>query len=465
MIVSVTAELGLDIGQNFAGGLGILEGDKFYAASRLGINYTVITLFYRRGYVNGEEKQKELLSNLNKEWESEITLGGQRIKVEYLAYTLNTAKAIFANPLNTKFNEQLYVENSDEERFYKCLLLARVAENYINERIEWDKIKYVDMQEACPAFLPLIRYFHRYRIIIHTPAPWGHPTFPSYLFKKEFGYEFPLDHVVMTDIGLSSSIEGIVVSKKMLKHVGRTFPQHMYKIRAVTNGVEIPRWRHPLLNDVKDLDDFIKKRKEVKRDSIKKLGKDTDKPTIAWLRRITAYKRPDFILRLIEDLKDDVFFIIGGLAHPKDYSAVEMERRLKEISEMKSNVIFVRGADANLMKLAVWASDIWTFTPFSGWEASGTSFMKAGINGVPSIASRDGAVPEIINDGYNGWLFGEDRETLLPLNVYDDNREYEEFLKKVKLALSQFYEVGYNAYKTFPTYCAMDRLMREYGYH
>ncbi|AAK42667.1 glycosyltransferase [Saccharolobus solfataricus] len=465
MIVSVTAEIGLDIGQNFAGGLGILEGDKFYAAARLGINYTVITLLYRRGYADGEGKQRELLSHLNKEWENEITVGDQRIMVEYLAYTLNTAKVIFANPLNTNLNDQLYVENSNDERFYKCLLLAKVAENYISERIGWDKVKFVDMQEACPAFLPLLRYFPRYRIVVHTPAPWGHPTFPSHLFKKEFSFEFPLDHVVMTDIGLSASIEGIVVSKKMLKHVSRTFPQHMHKIRAVTNGIEISRWRNPSLNMVKDLDDFMKKRIEVKRDSIKKLGKDTDKPTIAWLRRITGYKRPDFILRLIDDLKDDVFFIIGGLAHPKDYSAVEIERKFKEISDKRNNVIYIRGADANFMKLAIWASDIWTFTPYSGWEASGTSFMKAGINGIPSVASRDGAVTEIINDGYNGWLYGEDRDILLPFNVYDDNKEYEEFINKIKVALNKYYEVGYNAYKTFPAFCSIDRLMKEYGYY
>jgi len=465
MIVSITAELGLDIGQNFAGGLGVLEGDKFYASARLGIDYVVFTLFYRKGYVDGEEKQRQLLSNLVKEGEAEIeTKAKGKIKVEYLSYKLNTAKAVFINILSPdwalRLNERLYVENSEEERFYKYLVLAKASEKYITERIGWEKVKYVDLQEAYPAFIILLRYFPRYRIIIHTPAPWGHPSFHSNFFKEEFGYEFPFDPVVMTELGLSIASQGIVVSKKMLKFIGRVFPHHMHKIKAITNAVEIPRWRHPLLNSVKDLDDFIKKKKEVKKEALKKLGKETEKPVISWVRRITQYKRPEFILRLIDELKDDAFFIIGGKAHPQEYYGVMLEKKFREYAQKRNNVIFVDGADVQLMKLTLWSTDIWTFTPFSGWEASGTSFMKAGINGVPSVASRDGAVPEIIKDGYNGWLYGPDRDELFPVVTYA--HEYEEFVRKVKQALNSYYEVGYNTYLTFSQYCSMDRYMKEY---
>lgn len=465
MIVSLSAELSLEIGQNFAGGLGVLEGDKFYAAARLGIDYVVFTLFYRKGYVEGEERQKELLNNLTKEGESEIdTRVKGKIKVEYLTYRLNTAKAIFINIVSpdwaTRLNESLYLEKSEEDRFYKYLILAKATEKYIEEKIGWDNIKYVDLQESYPAFITLLHYFPRYRVIIHTPAPWGHPSFPSRFFKEEFGYDFPFDPVVMSEIALSGSISGIVVSKKMLKHVKRTFPHHIHKIKSITNAVEIPRWRHPLINNVTDIDDFIKKKKEIKRESLKRLGKETDKPVISWVRRITQYKRPEFIIRLIDDIKDDAVFLIGGKAHPNEYYAVELERKFRDYAQKRSNVLFVQGSDIQVMRNVIWSSDIWTFTPFSGWEASGTSFMKAGINGVPSVASRDGAVPEIIKDGYNGWLYGVDRDELLPLTSYD--HEYEEFKRKVREALNNYYEVGYNAFRSFPQYCSMDRLMKEY---
>ncbi|MGC9189679.1 MAG: glycogen/starch/alpha-glucan phosphorylase, partial [Conexivisphaera sp.] len=50
--ISVTPDLALDRGNTYAGGLGILEGDKFYAAARMGLDYRVLTLFYRNGYVD-----------------------------------------------------------------------------------------------------------------------------------------------------------------------------------------------------------------------------------------------------------------------------------------------------------------------------------------------------------------------------------------------------------------------------
>ncbi len=52
MIISITPEIGLDELYTYAGGLGVLEGDKFYALSRLGLDYTAMTLLYRGGYVD-----------------------------------------------------------------------------------------------------------------------------------------------------------------------------------------------------------------------------------------------------------------------------------------------------------------------------------------------------------------------------------------------------------------------------
>jgi len=60
MIISITPELGVDFLKNFAGGLGVLEADKFYAAARLGVSYTVITLFYPEGYVKYREENGDL---------------------------------------------------------------------------------------------------------------------------------------------------------------------------------------------------------------------------------------------------------------------------------------------------------------------------------------------------------------------------------------------------------------------
>jgi starch phosphorylase len=472
-IVSITAEIGLDVGHNYAGGLGVLEGDKFYASARLGVNYTVLTLFYHKGYVRYddnlnplEEDQSDL--RLRKIGEAVLQTKRGDVRVEYLEYRINTSRVIFIKSVSPdwaiKATERLYLENSEDDRFYKYLILAKASENFITNFIGWDNVKYVDLQESYPALIVLLRYFPRYRVIIHTPAPWGHPSFPLKYFREELGFELPFDPVVMTEIALSSSVEGIVVSKKMLHHVRRTFPHHFYKIRAVTNAVEIPRWQHSLLREVKGFEDFVRKKREIKTESLMKLGRGegTNRVVIGWARRVTQYKRPDFILRLIDEVKDSVFFIIGGKPHPREYFGLEVLKRFKEVSRKYSNVLFVNNVGINEERLIIWASDIWAFTPFSGWEASGTSFMKAGVNGVPTVASRDGAVPEIIKDGYNGWLYGEDRTELLPPDSYD--HEYEEFKRKVNEALNHYEEVGYNAYLTFPKFCSMERYFKQMGF-
>jgi starch phosphorylase len=483
VIVSVTPELALEGSRNYAGGLGVLEGDKFYAAARLGVPYTAITLLYDKGYVrykeeNGqlvpeEEPQTDFLKSLKPAGTCWIEVEGEDVEVGLYLYQLNTATAVFVKPLRpdwaAKAAERLYVESTDLDRFRKYVILAKAAVRYVEKHIGWDKVKYFDLQEAYTALAPLVRPGANYRLVIHTPAPWGHPAFPGRMFKREFGYEFAMNPVVLTEIGLAAGREGIVVSKKMLDFALSTFPHHAAKLRAVTNAVEVPRWRHPALSDVKSPDELKAARARAKAEALKALGIRTDKPVVVWARRLTRYKRPHFIAQLIEDLDTDLFFLLGGRAHPNDDYGVRMMAEFRRLASSRPNVAYIPDLYVEKARYIVWASDIFAFTPFSGWEASGTSFMKAGINGIPPVASRDGAVEEVVKDGYNGWLFGEDRRKLLPLDSPELEREYDEFKRKVEEALDalsngSYWQVAYNAYRTFGEYYSMDRLFRDYGY-
>jgi starch phosphorylase len=87
--------------------------------------------------------------------------------------------------------------------------------------------------------------------------------------------------------------------------------------------------------------------------------------------------------------------------------------------------------------------------------------MKAGINGTPTLASRDGAVLEMIKDGYNGWLFGKDISEFIDIYTNPkadevDEEEYEEFSKKLSEVVSmylsepeKYLRISVNAAKTF----------------
>ncbi len=483
MIVSITPELAIDVVKNFAGGLGVLEGDKFYAAARLGVPYTVITLFYPDGYVSYREENGELvpaaegntLDNLTKIGTSELAARGERVVVSYYVYRAGTATAVFVKVESpewaVKATRRLYQEDTEAERFYKYVILAKAAVDYVEKFVGWEKVKFFDLQEAYTVLALFLKRHENARVVIHTPAPWGHPTFHKRFFKDEFGFDLAMEPVVLTELGLAMASRGIVVSKKMVKLACNTFPHHCHKITPVTNAVEIPRWAHPKLEGVKSADDLKKARLQVREEALAALGIEArGKVVISWARRITRYKRPHFALQLIEDVNRDAVFILGGRAHPADHYGVEVMGKFKNAAENMENVYYFPHLDVETMKKIIWATDIWLFTPFSGWEASGTSFMKAGINGVPSVASRDGAVVEAVVDGQNGWLFGEDRDRLLPLDSAEiDEREYREFRRKVEEALDayasgRYWDVAFNAYLTFREKFAMERLFKEYGY-
>ncbi len=479
MIISVTAELALDFGTPFAGGLGVLEGDKFYAAARLGLEYTVITPFYPKGYVRYEFKDGNLLpleedtSELERKLQDVgstlIETKKGKVEVNFLEYKLGKARAVFVKTVSpewaVKATERLYIEYSEEDKFYKYLILAKAALKYTEDFVGWDRVEWIDLQESYPAFMVLLRNFPRYRIVIHTPAPWGHPSFPLRFFEEEFGYQFPFDPVVMTELALSASQEGVVVSKKMLNFVLTTFPHHSHKIRAVTNAVEIPRWQHEKLKDVKTRGEFVQARKEISESSFRALfGRQPKGPVVSWVRRVTRYKRPDFAAKLAEEFRGDAEFVLGGRPHPTEGFGVSLLKEFKRLSdEGKANLVLNPTVETE--RKVIWASHVWLFIPFSGWEASGTSFMKAGINGVPSVASMDGAVPEVIRDGYNGWLFGENRFELVdPTHV---DHEYVHLKDKLREALDSFnsgeyWEIAWNAFQTFREFASMDRLIHEY---
>lgn len=483
MIISITPELGVDVVKNFAGGLGVLEADKFYAAARLGVPYTVITLFYPEGYVeyvesNGEftpQPERNTPDALEFLEKTDVEVRGERVVVSYYLYRLGKATAVFVRVESpewaAKAAKRLYFEDTEAERFYKYIILAKAAVKYVDRHIGWDNVKYLDLQEAYTVFTLFFKRHPKARLIIHTPAPWGHPTFHKRFFKEEFGFDMAMEPVVLTELGLSMAHEGVVVSKKMVKVTCNTFPHHCHRIRPVTNAVEIPRWRHPKLASVKSPEELARARSEIREEALKALGiGKRGKVVISWARRVTQYKRPHFALQLIEELNKDAVFILGGRSHPRDHFGVEIMRRFREAAESLDNVYYFPQLDVGTMRLIIWATDIWLFTPFSGWEASGTSFMKAGVNGIPSVASRDGAVVEVVRDGVNGWLFGEDRDRLLPLDLHDvESREYSEFRKKVAEAIDaynsgKYWEVAYRAYVDFAEYFSMERLFKDYGY-
>ncbi|MEA3375904.1 MAG: alpha-glucan family phosphorylase [Chloroflexota bacterium] len=139
--------------------------------------------------------------------------------------------------------------------------------------------------------------------------------------------------------------------------------------------------------------------------------------TLGFARRFTGYKRPDLILhdidrfrRLVTDPVRPVQIVFAGEAHPDDVHGKRLIQKVFQVAqnpEFAGRIAFVEDYDKELAAYMVHGVDVWLNNPVPPQEASGTSGMKASVNGVPNLSVLDGWWLEGY-DGENGWAFGEE---------------------------------------------------------
>src|SRR5436190_3915894 len=134
--------------------------------------------------------------------------------------------------------------------------------------------------------------------------------------------------------------------------------------------------------------------------------------TIGFGRRFATYKRATLLFndldnfrRILEDKDRPVVFLFAGKAHPADEPGQELIRTLVHMSgqeEFQGRLLFIEGYDLHIARRLVSGVDVWLNNPVHPLEASGTSGMKAGMNGVINLSILDGWWDEGY-DGQNGW--------------------------------------------------------------
>jgi starch phosphorylase len=146
---------------------------------------------------------------------------------------------------------------------------------------------------------------------------------------------------------------------------------------------------------------------------------DPEVMTIGFARRASLYKRADLLfadldrLRSISSSAGRIQVVYAGKAHPQDEGGKELIRRVFEAKEALGQdvpVAYLVDYDMALGRLVTSGVDLWLNTPEPPQEASGTSGMKAALNGVPSLSVLDGWWIEGHIEGLTGWAIGEDRE-------------------------------------------------------
>ena len=284
----------------------------------------------------------------------------------------------------------------------------------------------------------------------HTPVPAGHDRFPLALASQVLSEELIsalqscrclLDGVLnMTYLGLSFShyVNGVSMHHEEIAH--SMFPN--YPINSITNGVHAGTWTSPPFKDLFDrhmpewrwdnlylryavsiaIDDIRQAHSDSKKILLAEVEKCTGRRldpaimTIGFARRATSYKRGDLLFSDLALLKriavqaGPLQVLYGGKAHPRDEGGKRLIRRVFEAAaalEDTVKVIYLEEYDMELAKCLCSGVDLWLNTPQRPHEASGTSGMKAALNGVPSLSVLDGWWIEGNVEGVTGWAIGD----------------------------------------------------------
>jgi starch phosphorylase len=215
-----------------------------------------------------------------------------------------------------------------------------------------------------------------------------------------------------------------------------------YAVDAITNGVHAPTWVSQPFADLYDghvqgwrQDNFSLRsalgipkpeiwaaHQRAKRELVQfvnretNAGMDEDYLTLGFARRAAAYKRADLLLSDVERLRGiakstgPLQLIYAGKAHPEDRQGKELIQRiwqLRDVLKKDVRIAYLANYDMELCKRITSGVDVWLNTPQPPLEASGTSGMKAALNGVPSLSVLDGWWIEGCIEGVTGWAIGE----------------------------------------------------------
>jgi len=282
----------------------------------------------------------------------------------------------------------------------------------------------------------------------HTPVPAGHDRFPKslvrsllggYLSDEEIDRISPGDELNMTRLALDHSTYINGVARRHGEISRNMFPG--YPIDSITNGVHHIFWTCESFRELFDrhisgwrTDPFaIRSGLAIPREEIwaahfeakKKLidlvnqrenaGMDYDFFTLGFARRATQYKRSDLLFTDIQRLIDIVAksgpiqIVYAGKAHPNDWQGKEAIKHIfNAMKGLKGHIrmAYLQNYDIDLARLIVAGVDVWLNNPQKPHEASGTSGMKACLNGIPSLSVLDGWWMEGHIENVTGWAIG-----------------------------------------------------------
>lgn len=444
----------------YAGGLGILAGDYMREAADQNIPLVGIGLLY---HLNHSAKHDLVKDEKGDPLKIEVPIQDKKINAQIWVYMVGLIPLYLLDtdvdendPSDRHITHTLYI--ADKETRLKQELVLGIGGLRTLEALKIHPLVY-HLNEGHSAFLALELIRHemqerkvgfkeaialaRKRIVFtnHTLVAAGHEVYSNDLvalmltgYAQELGV--PVSEVV--ELGLvqeSSTFSMTMLSLRMAGKINAVSKLHAKKASEIwtdhpmipiTNGIHIRTW-----DRVKDLKNHGTCKQELLRyiQEHRQMRWEPHQLLLGWARRFVAYKRPlallenlDRFMHIALNAQYPVKIVFSGKPPESDGRGMEFVQQLEDLikNRLGDCVVYLPDYTTELSKILVSGCDVWLNTPIVGFEACGTSGMKAALNGVLPCTTRDGWVDEA--ELYKvGWILDSDHlsENILDVLEHD----------------------------------------------
>ena len=476
----------------YSGGLGVLAGDHIKSAADAGLDLVGCTLLYREGYgrqhLDEEGNQTETFGEINPQEylsdtgvEISLPLDGTILYSKVWMYQFKGVPTYF---LDTRHPDNSPTHSSLGNRLYGGDDSTRIRQEYLLGvggirllQALGHEITGLHLNEGHCTFAMLEMLLQgwsraelreRCLFTTHTPVPAGHDRFAWKDVEDVLGELIPDDARELVGDNQSCSMSHLAVALagqvNAVSNLNAFVASGMFEgthIHPITNGVHHETWTSPSMarlfdehlkgwrgnpttlahaGKIPDADLMTARRegRAVLRDLVRfSTGVEfhEERLTIGFARRFATYKRANLVFSNLERLREigaeKIQFVFAGKAHPRDEGGKQLIRDIFEgaaqlVGEIPVAFLEDYSMDTGLAMTS--GVDIWLNNPIRPMEASGTSGMKAAMNGVPNCSILDGWWPEACEHGVNGWGIGEgedDRDDVRDAKAVYDTLEHE----------------------------------------
>lgn len=471
----------------YAGGLGILAGDFIKGAKDLGVPLMGIGIRWKQGYTEQriDHEGKPYDTFVEQEYDF-LKDTGVRLTV-----TVKDAEIPCKVWITEHFgNNPLYLLDADVDGSPHGWMTSRLYGGSGEERIAQEIILGIGGVKAIRALGLGIDVYHfneghaalaatelirekmaaglsfesawrktREEVVFttHTPVKEGNEAHALDLLAAMSAYN-GLSREQMEQLGgnpFNMTVAGLRISRRSnaVAALHAQTANRMWKdvqgrseIIGITNAIHLPTWADPRMTQAyENGGDLWAVHTELKQELIDWIRQQSgvalhpDRLLIGFSRRAAPYKRSDLIFSQPELIapyleSGQLQIVFSGKAHPNDETGKQIVSRLVSMTrKYPGSVVFLENYDMTIGAKLTRGADVWLNNPRRPLEASGTSGMKAAVNGVLNCSILDGWWPEACLDGENGWQIGDGFESddVSALDRHDSAALYDTMLQRV----------------------------------